>query len=397
MLSTHFTEDLLGLKGVNVKNIKENDTEIYIYIEMAVKPHRCPCCGTAARTVHDYRWQKIKDIGAFGKQVYLYLHKRRYRCPQCGKRFFEQNNFLPRYHRMTSRLVAYILQKLTDERSFTSVAREVNLSVSTVIRLFDIIHYSSSSLPTVLSIDEFKGNTNKEKYQCIITDPVNRRVVDILQGREKYRLIAYFKRFDRSHTTHFVSDMWGTYSDISAVYFKNAIFLVDRYHTVRQVIWALESVRKEVQEQLNPDRRKYFKRSRILLDRRYESLSEEEKQQVETMLYSSEKLLTAYALKEQFLHLLDCKNKEQAQKLLSDWALDASNSGIGRFVSCANTMVHWSKGILNSIFCTYTNGFTEGCNNKIKVLKRNAYGYRNFDRFRNRILHIFSHEKSEAV
>ena len=397
MLYTHFTEDLLGLKGVNVKNVKENDAEIHIYIEKAAKPHRCPCCGTATRTVHDYRWQKIKDIGAFGKQVFLCLHKRRYRCPQCGKRFFEKNDFLPRYYRMTSRLVAYIMKELTDERSFTSVAREVNLSASTVIRIFDIVHYSASSLPTVLSIDEFKGNTNSEKYQCILTDPVNRRVVDILQGREKYRLIAYFKRFDRSHTTHFVSDMWGTYSDISAVYFKNAIFLVDKYHTIRQVIWALESVRKEVQKQLKPNRRKYFKRSRTLLNRRYESLSEEEKQRVEIMLYSSEKLLTAYALKEQFLHLFDCKDSEQARKLLSDWVLDASNSGIDRFVSCANTMVHWSKGILNSIHCTYTNGFTEGCNNKIKVLKRNAYGYRNFNRFRNRILHIFNHEKSEAV
>jgi transposase len=75
----------------------------------------------------------------------------------------------------------------------------------------------------------------------------------------------------------------------------------------------------------------------------------------------------------------------------------AQNSGISKFVGCGNTMVRWSKGILNSFDCPYTNGFTEGANNKIKVLKRNAYGYRNFRRFRNRILHMFSHSAQKGA
>jgi transposase len=78
-----------------------------------------------------------------------------------------------------------------------------------------------------------------------------------------------------------------------------------------------------------------------------------------------------------------------ARTVLSHWIMAAQNSGLSRFVACANTMIRWSKGILNSFDCSYTNGFTEGANNKIKVLKRNAYGYRNFTRFRNHILHMF--------
>lgn len=92
------------------------------------------------------------------------------------------------------------------------------------------------------------------------------------------------------------------------------------------------------------------------------------------MLYTSSRLLAAYSpLKEQFFLILDSA------------------------VDCGNTMVHWSKGILNSFDCSYTNGFTEGVNNKIKVLKRNAYGYRNFPRFRNRILHIVIQCKMEQL
>ena len=397
MLYSHFTEKLLGLKGAIVKNIDQTEKFTSIEIEIERKSHNCPCCGTSTRTIHDYRRQKIKDIPAFGKNILLYLRKRRYRCLNCGKRFYEENGFLPKYHRMTNRLCAYVIQQLTDVRSFSSVAREVNLSVATVIRIFDLVQYAPCKLPSVLSIDEFKGNTDREKYQCVITDPVSRQILDILPSREKHRLVAYFKGFDRSHTTYFVSDMWSTYAHISDTFFKNATFVVDKYHYIRQAIWAFETVRKDVQKQLSPNRRKYFKRSRTLLNKRYDFLTDEHKQQVDIMLYTSDKLCTAYWLKEGFLKILDCNDSNSAREQLSNWVMAASNSGLKRFSDCAKTMVNWSIGILNSFDCSYTNGFTEGCNNKIKVLKRNAYGYRNFNRFRNRILHVFNYDKNEAA
>ena len=115
------------------------------------------------------------------------------------------------------------------------------------------------------------------------------------------------------------------------------------------------------------------------------------------MLYASSRLLAAYSLKEQFFNVLDSKNSNSARILLSRWIMAAQNSGLPKFVDCGNTMVRWSKGILNSFDCPYTNGFTEGANNKIKVLKRNAYGYRNFRRFRNRILHLFIHSTQKEA
>ena len=156
---------------------------------------------------------------------------------------------------MTNRLCAFVIDKLRDERSFTSVAREVNLSVSTVIRIFDVINYPIADLPEAISIDEFKGNTWGEKYQCILTDPVNKVVLDILPERYKPYLTKYFKQFSkekRNSVTYFVSDMWRTYADISDVWFKNATQVVDKYHWIRQAIWAFENVRKEEQKKLGP-------------------------------------------------------------------------------------------------------------------------------------------------
>ena len=396
MLYKHFTEKLLGLQGLIITNIEENEKNIVIYAEMERKEHICISCGTATNTIHDYREQKIKDIPAFGKLVTIILRKRRYKCKHCGKNFFENNSFLPKYHRMTNRLCAFVIDKLRDERSFTSVANEVDLSVTTVIRIFDVIKYPTADLPETISIDEFKGNTWGEKYQCIITDPVNKVVLDILPERYKPYLTNYFKQFTkekRDSVTCFVSDMWRTYADICEVWFKNATPVIDKFHWIRQAIWAFEKVRKEEQKQLGPELRKYFKRSKSLLIKRYDDLKPEQKQQVNVMLYCSVNISRAYFYKEQFLKILNNKDVEAAKKAMSEWIKNAENCGIPQFHKCADTMRNWYAGIINSFSTTITNGFTEGCNNKIKVLKRNAYGYKNFKRFRNRILHIFSHQQ----
>ena len=395
MLYTHFTEELLGLQGVKITNIESSEKSIVIYAELERKPHNCTSCGTATGTVHDYRTQCIKDTPAFGKLVTIVLRKRRYRCTHCGKRFFENNSFLPKYHRITNRLVAFVIDKLRDERSFTSVARETNLSVTTVIRIFDVISYPRAKLHQVLSIDEFKGNTWGEKYQCILTDPVNKIVLDILPERYGHYLTRYFKDFaveERNSVKYFVSDMWRTYSMTADVWFKNATQIIDKYHWIRQVIWAFENVRKKEQKKLGPELRKYFKRSKSLLIKRFDSLEEDQKQEVNVMLYYSVNISRAYWYKEQFLKIITCKDAESAKIAMKKWIENAENCGIAQFEKCAQTMRNWYSGIINSFSSPITNGFTEGCNNKIKVLKRNAYGYKNFKRFRNRILHMFSHQ-----
>jgi transposase len=283
------------------------------------------------------------------------------------------------------------LYELRSTASFTDVAKRFNLSVSTVIRIFDFVSFSKPKLPDVIAIDEFKGNTWGEKYQCIITDPVNHKVLDILPNRLSYQLSSYFKQFsNRNEVQFFISDMWKTYADMGETFFKNAKPVVDKYHWIRQVFWAFERVRKDIQKDFSKKYRIYFKRSKKLLMKRYSNLKDEQQQQVNLMLSLSPTLGSAYFLKEDFLKVLDCKDRSKAKEHMIKWIDNARDSGISSFQKCANTMYNWLTGILNSFDCPYTNGFTEGCNNKIKVLKRNAYGYRNFTRFRKRILHIFS-------
>ena len=271
-----------------------------------------------------------------------------------------------------------------------------NVSVSTVIRFFDILSYHPpKKLPDVIAIDEFKGNAGKEKYQAIITDPQNKLVLDILPDRKISHLTAYMKQWTRTERTqvkYFVSDMWKPYADLASTYLKNAVPLVDKYHDIRQIIWAFERVRKTIQKKYGKENRLLFKRSKRLLTMRKAKPSPEQLEQVGYLLYLSDDLISAYFLKEKFYDMIDCKDRNQAEKLMYQWILLAQASRLTDHNKCADTLQNWAKPIFNTFRYPFTNGFTEGCNNKIKVLKRNAYGYRNFARFRNRILHIFYHK-----
>jgi transposase len=391
MLQSNYIENILGIKDIIITSVNQTDTELHISFDMKKTLHSCPCCNTSTEYIHDYRNQTIKEVSAFGKVTYLHLRKRRYICKHCGKRFYENTPFLPRYHRMTSRLINSIIQEMKSTQSLKSVAMRANVSIPTVCRVFNYINYSLLNLPNVLSIDEFKGNTSEGKYQCIITDPHNHKVLDILKSRESHVLVDYFKQFNnRKDVKYFVMDMWKPYKEIAETFFKNATIVIDKYHFIRQVLWAFERVRKVEQKKFIKERRLYFKRSKKLLLKRMKSLASEDKAAVELMLQASQRLREAYLLKEKFLEFVDSEDIHSAKKNLLAWYLYVDVSNVPEFDECSKTIKNWEKFILNSFICPYTNGFTEGCNNKIKVLKRNSYGVKNFKRFRSRILHMMA-------
>ena len=108
MLYNNITKELLGLQDVELKKVENKNDKISIHIEMNRKKQKCPCCSVETSTIHDYRIQTVKDISAFGKNICLVLRKRRYRCNNCNKRFYESNTFLAKYKRMTNRLIFHI-------------------------------------------------------------------------------------------------------------------------------------------------------------------------------------------------------------------------------------------------------------------------------------------------
>ena len=386
---SNFTKQLLNLEDVKIKKITHTLEGTIFHIETVPKAHICPCCGLETSRIHDYRFQKIKDLPFQLNHTYLLLKKRRYVC-SCGKKFYEHYSFLAKYQQRTTRLTHKIAHLLRSKKSFKDVASDTNISTNTVTRILDTISYGKPRLPQVLSIDEFKGNTGGSKYQCILVDAKKKCILDILPDRKQNQLIEYFRscsKDERYRVKFFISDMWQPYVDLAKTFFPNATIIIDKYHFIRQVTWAIEKVRKRLQKSMTPTIRKYYKRSRKLILTRYKKLKDENKRACDLMLTYNDDLRLAHTLKEWFYDICQSDSYSFQRTEFWSWIKNAETSSIKEFEECAKTYRNWAPYILNAFKYGYTNGPTEGFNNKIKVLKRISFGLRNFERFRTRIIH----------
>ena len=385
MLMTDYTAEFLILEDVIITKVENISAQLHISIELPRRKHVCPCCGAVTDRVHDYRMQVVKDI-PLARDTFLLLRKRRYRC-NCGKRFFERNSFLPRYYRVTSRLVAEIIFAFKKVVSAKEIGCRFNVSGVTAMRYFNLFNKKLTKLPEVISLDEFKGNSGGQKYNSILVDPKERVVLDILPNRFENDLIRYFSGFsNKTDVKYFVCDMNPHFRQVAKICFPQATIVADKYHVIRQVYWAMEKVRKNEQNKLSARFRKYFKKSRNLLMKRTEKLTDVEMDRLALMFEIAPRLADAYRIKNDFLSVIHSKSAAEGKRTLADWLLSVEIMDLPEFHDCTKAYHNWFNEIINSLEVPWTNGFIEGCNNKTKVLKRTCYGMRNFNNFRKRIL-----------
>ena len=271
-MHSHCINKLINIKDVIVKKVIHSDTYVKIYLETKPSEQICPACGAVTKRIHDYRSQTIKDLTFQFKHCFLVLKKRRYVC-KCGKRFYEHYSFLPRYYQRT------------------------NLSEPTISRVLDTLSWVRPKFSTALAIDEFRGNADTGKFQCILVDPIKHKVLDILPDRRFDHLAAYFHeipRNERNRLKYFVCDMWSPYTELAKIYFPNAQIIIDRYHFIRQTTWAIEKVRKRLQRSMPSNLRKYYKRSRSLILAHYSTLKDENKKKCDLMLMYNDDLRLAH-------------------------------------------------------------------------------------------------------
>lgn len=390
MSGKEYTTELLKLKDAQIERMEETEEEIILQISLKRKMHNCPRCKAETDQVHDYRIRAVRDLSIRGKPLKLLYRRRRYFCPSCGKRFSEACAFLGKYQRFTYQVTERIMQLLHHRWSMKDIARDTRTSVSGVARCLALYPQGKPrELPRVLSFDEFKGNANGERFQCILTAPEERRILDILPDRKGSTIQSYLRSFsNRQDVQYVVMDMNQGYRDIARAFFPQAKIVIDRFHVARYCTWAMDDVRRAVQKHLLPASRKHFKRSRRLLIARRALLSEEDRAAVDVMLHFSERLYQAYALKELFFQFMDAKSSSTAAELLSKWFDAYDRLQLPEFSPCRRMLKNWKPYILNAFDCPYSNAFTEGCNNAIKALKRVAFGFRHFSNFRARILQV---------
>lgn len=330
----------------------------------------------------------MRDLELRGKPVRLLYRRRRYACPACRKRFSETNDFVGRYMRFTHRTAEKIMELLRRRSSMKDIAKDTGTSVSGVKRVLGIMPVSrprDCRRPSPLT--NSRATRAGQPFSVFVADPLNRCVFDILPDRTALTIQEYLRSFpNRDEVKYVVMDMNRGFRNIARTFLPNAQIIIDRFHVVRCCTEAMENARRSFQSSLPKEQRRYFKRSRRLLLAHRDRLSDEDCAAVDVMLRFSDRLLQAYALKEAFYHFMDAPDRPTALRRLDFWLDACDRLELPEFKSCRKTLLNWKPYILNAFDFPLSNGFTEGCNNAIKTLKRVAFGFRNFRSFRTRIL-----------
>jgi len=388
------TIKLLGIQGVDVKKIEENEKGIYVYIETKSKVHCCPSCKNTTKNTHDYRQQRIQHIQTNGLTIYLILNKRRYICPHCGKKFYEKYSFLQRYFRKSNSVFHKIINDLKQLKNFKTIAKDNHVSSPTVVRYLTYQTFLTGknvvfTLPKHIGIDEFKGNCNKTKYQFHIFDLDTHTTVDILESRKYDDLERYFSKIANRSSVEIVSmDLYSPFKRIIKDKFPKAKIVADNFHFTRIAMQPLDDLRLNLWRNAKGNEKKYFKYLKLSL---MKDLSKVKDSDTEKLLYAFElspTLKAAYILKQDFLNIKKCITFEEKEAKFRKWLYDADCSTIKEFKTAVSTLRQWHEYISNSFQTNFSNGPTEGKNNLIKTIKRISFGYRNLQNFRNRILLI---------
>ena len=390
MSTVNYTEIIFKIKEEYIKHTRVNeDGSVHFTLEMPVAEQVCPHCGESTRKSKGKRSREVKFGVIQHHPVTATYLQRRYTCQECHHTFIEKNPFVSRYLQISKSNMEYLFRQFSEKGSFTEMAKCSDISVSTVIRYCSKLAIPRpKNLPTVLGIDEYKGNAGGQVYQVIITDVRNHSIVDILPKRDTNALIQYFSSFSRKarkQVTYIIMDMSPLFKLVMQTMFPHAHIVADRYHICRLVDWAVERVRKREQKILVAHS-KMLKHNRRILMKNPDRLTESEQIKLQEILRISDDLRIAYGLRLAFRKIFKTFSIHNIERHLQLWLNIVERSHLVEFNNFKLSFTNWFPQIVNAFVLPYSNGFTEGCNNNIKVLKRISYGLRHFERFRVRIL-----------
>lgn len=420
--------NIINLLGFEDKNIIISNSytildTIYIDLHLCITPHSCPNCSNITSYVHDYRIRKIKHSFHSSYKCIINYNRRRYICKSCGTKFPENNLFVYKHNKISNYTKFTILNEYRKCQSFKDIASRLNVSSSTVIRHSDKhIAEFKLNLPSVLSIDEFKNHKNGVgKYSCLLIDPINKKAIDILPDRKFSNLLNYISKIplnERNSVKYFISDMWFPYKSLAQKRFPNAIIIADTFHFVRHVYWAFNNTRIRIMKRFNKKSIEYLilkKHWKLLIKNSNEVSSDLSFNKKLNCLSSPlsivdmasnmhPDLAEAILLKDDFFDAVDNFSYDEFKVFIDVFIDRLRNSNVKEFRDLTKTFKNWKNEICNSfirykmvnestgevITKKYSNGIIEGVNNFIKVTKRISYGYRNFTRFKKRIMHNFN-------
>ena len=409
---------ILNLLNIEDKNIKltENFYKIenfdgikYKVIEaiLSYQPefcHRCGCIFNKEQTYekNGFKTSDILMLDVCNHGCILRLKKQRFLCHSCNKKFFARTKLVNDGCFISNQVKYSIALELKNKISEKDIANRFRVSPNTVERIIDSYYDTQklykNYLPEVLSFDEFKSVKSADGAMSFhMCDGKTGKTIDIVEDRKLNSLMRYFSYYThkaRSNVKLIVIDMYSPYISLIQKMFPNAEIIIDKFHLVNLISTSLNKTRINI---MKNDKKNYNKLKRYwkLLLKPQDELNNSKWKKwwcfdvvmtqsgvVDYLININTQIKETYEIYQTILYSLKTNNYNQLERVLNN-----KNDKISSYMKTSiKTLKSYLPYIKNTLSNPYHNGFVEGNNNFIKVLKRIAFGFRSFRRFKARIM-----------
>ena len=387
---------LSGLEDLRVKGYErdEGTGEIIWLCEVKHKVSVCPRCQQVSAQIHDRRVRVKRDVSVFGLRSYLEYEQRRFGCEQCQKPFAESVVDIEAGRRYTVRYERYIYEQYR-ENSIQAIHRLEGIGYKAAEGIFyrqaqADLENQGLRLVRRLGVDEISMKKRHRQFILVLSDLDRNCVIAVLEERHKEKLEAWFDGLSaaqRAAIEEVSMDMWSPYRQAVEAKLPQAAIVADRFHLMQNLNRAVTTARRDIQRHAPAEVKEQLKGSRWILVKNLDALSEKELERLEQLYDLSPALKQLHLFKEAFRDIFQAQqDRDDAVWALAQWIDSVQQSGQPKLDAFINTLENWANPILNYFNQRTTQGFVEGMNNKLKLIMRRAYGYRNFDRFALRIL-----------
>lgn len=392
--------ELLGLWELVVESyeIDEAKQESEFCCRIHLDYGICPRCRSVSGDIHQYKLRRVRDVSCFQRKVYLVFHIRRFRCSECHKVFTESLDSIAFNQRYTRRFERMVYRECLGQ-TFQDVAKKLRMNWHTVERIFyekacEQFQYNAKQFPQILGVDEISNKKGHKQYLLVISDLQRKCVIEVLPDRLKETLVKWLYSLPiwvRENICVVSIDLWEPYKQAIQEVLPHAEIVADRYHVMKNLNKVLDKAQSKILQVLKrlpiEDISSTLKGFRWVVLKNQDNLDADEKHKLQAVYVLSPLVRKLHRLKERFRSIFEhITDRKQAERFLNAWICEVKQLGCEKLMKFVKTLERWWEHILNYFNQRVTNGAVEGINNRVKLIKRRAYGYRNVTNFRNRIV-----------
>jgi len=346
----------------------------------------CSQCRTVCKSVHSYTDRNIRDMNVFDFKTIIACCYRKVRCPNCGIKVEDIGLTEPGL-RITKRLAEYIAF-LCRFVTIADVAKHVKLDWKTVkdVHKRYLLHkfsHEDFGSPRIIVVDEIaihKGHS----YLTVVIDWDTRKVLWMGKDRKEETLKRFFDQLtpqQKNGIKAVAMDMWKPFINATRNNLPNASIVFDQFHVIKTFGKIIDKVRAAEYAAASKEEKSVMKGSKYILLKNEENLRESEKNKLEKIRAMNVNITNMLILKDLLKKIWDYKTVAAAKKFLEYWCNLARESGIKYLKSFIRMLRKHEYGILSHCIYPVHTSIIEGFNNKIKVIKRKAYGFNDIEYF----------------